>query len=58
MIRKKAKSLTPYTMLRCGSCGRDIKRPHSEGDYVCQESECPQCGYAAAICGIFGEESV
>ena len=53
---KKKEITVPCTMVRCGNCSRDIKRPHAEGDYVCMESGCPGCGHAAHICGIFGEK--
>lgn len=53
---KKREVITPCTMVRCSDCNRDIKRPHAEGDFVGTESDCPGCGHAAHICGIFGEK--
>ena len=55
---KKREVTIPCTMIRCGSCHRDVKRPHAKGDCVGTESDCPDCGRAAHICGIFGEKHI
>lgn len=56
MMFRKSKVVVPHTVIRCRHCGPDSKRPYADGDYVCMELECPRCGRAAAVCGIFGEE--
>ncbi|ABK77855.1 hypothetical protein CENSYa_1232 [Cenarchaeum symbiosum A] len=52
---KHKKPAVPYTVERCGSCGRDEKRLFREGDVVFAAAGSCTCGGKMTIEMIFGE---
>ncbi len=52
----KEEITTSYTVERCNSCSKEIKRKFKEGDYLFAEtSKCPTCDGRLQIEKIFGE---
>ena len=56
--RKKAETITPYTVEQCNSCNAISKRKFKEGDYVLKKTDtCSSCKGQMTIAKIFGEVS-
>lgn len=56
MFSKKEKPLTAYTLEKCPTCGKELKRKFKEGDVLFAESsQCDKCKTSMKITKIFGE---
>ena len=56
--RKKAETITPYTVEQCNSCNAISKRKFKEGDFVFKKTDmCSSCKGQMLIAKIFGEVS-
>ena len=56
MFSKKEEIRTPFTVERCESCHKEIKRKFKEGDFIFKEStQCNSCKGKLIISEIFGE---
>lgn len=56
MFSKKEEKRTAFTVEKCESCGKDLKRKFVEGDFVFKEtSQCASCKGKLRITKIFGE---
>jgi ssDNA-binding Zn-finger/Zn-ribbon topoisomerase 1 len=56
IFSKKEKQVIAYTIEKCPSCKKELKRKFKQGDYLFVESsKCPACDIPMNIAKIFGE---
>jgi hypothetical protein len=56
MFSKKEEQRTPFTVEKCNSCNKEIKRKFNEGDYIFKETHsCDSCNGKMSIEQIYGE---
>ena len=56
MFSKKEEIRTPFTVEKCTSCNKEVKRKFIDGDFIFKESsECTSCKGKLQISKIFGE---
>jgi len=56
MFSKKEEQRTSFTVEKCNSCNKEIKRKFNEGDYIFKETlSCDSCKGKMRIEKIFGE---
>ena len=56
MMFEKKKITTAYTVEKCNSCHKEVKRKFSDGDVLFQDAaKCPSCDGILFIDKIFGE---
>lgn len=56
IFSKKQEQRSPFTVEKCNSCNREIKRKFKEGDYVFKETiTCDSCNGKMRIDRIYGE---
>lgn len=52
----KEEIIIPYTIEKCNSCNKEIKRKFKDGDYIfAKTTKCPTCDGMLQIEKIFGE---
>jgi hypothetical protein len=55
MFSKKEEKRIPFTIEKCSSCNKELKRKFETGDYIFKESSCCSCNGKTMIMKIFGE---
>lgn len=55
ILRRKRPPAEAFALVRCGSCGAELRRRFAAGDLVFAGAECAGCGGAARIEAVYGE---